>query len=133
MDAADFDITGGALTFSKSPNYESPTDRPDSSNAGGGDNVYQVDVVATEVRAPGSLELAQDATIEVTITVNNLDEDASLTLDRLQVRAPGEGNTPPAMPYPPSLATLTPGLRMDQLFRLPRLHVVGAEGEQAGP
>ena len=89
-DAADFDITGGELSFSKSPNFESPTDRPDSANAGGGDNVYNVDVIATEVRAPGSLEIAQDATVPVTVTVKNVEEDPTLTLDRLQVRAAGE-------------------------------------------
>ena len=85
-DAADFDITGGELTFSKSPNYESPAD----ANT---DNVYMVNVIATEVRTPGSLDLAQDATIPVTITVKNVDEDASLTFDRLQVRAPNVGGT----------------------------------------
>ena len=90
-DAADFDITGGVLSFSKSPNYESPADEDTN-------NVYMVDVVATEVRTPGSLDLAQDATIPVTLTVKNVDEDASLTLDRLQVRAPGVGGTPPGNP-----------------------------------
>ena len=49
-DAGDFDITGGVLSFSKSPNYEAPAD----ANT---DNVYMVTVVATEVRAPGSLEI----------------------------------------------------------------------------
>ena len=93
VDAADFDITGGVLSFKKSPNYESPTDRADSADAGGGDNVYQVDVIATEVRAPGSLDLAQDATISVTVTVKNVEEDPSLMLDRLQVRAPNVGGT----------------------------------------
>ena len=92
-DAADFDITGGELSFKKSPNFESPTDRADSANAGGGDNVYNVDVIATEVRAPGSLEIAQDATVPVTVTVKNVEEDPTLTLDRLQVRAPSaDGN-----------------------------------------
>ena len=90
-DAADFDITGGVLSFSKSPNYESPADADTN-------NVYMVDVVATEVRAPGSLDLAQSTPIEVTVTVKNVDEDASLTLDRLQVRAPGVGDTPPGNP-----------------------------------
>ena len=91
-DAADFDITGGVLSFSKSPNYESPAD----ANT---DNVYMVNVIATEVRTPGSLDLAQDATIMVTITVKNVEEDASLTFDRLQVRAPRRGWRPlPATP-----------------------------------
>ena len=95
VDAADFDITGGVLSFKKSPNYESPTDKVEDTdaNTGGTDNVYQVDVVATEVRPPGSLDLAQSTTISVTVTVKNVEEDASLTLDRLQVRAPNVGGT----------------------------------------
>ena len=45
-------------------------------------------VVATEVRAPGSLDLAQfNMTIMVTVNVKNVEEDPTLTLDRLQVRA----------------------------------------------
>ena len=51
-DAGDFSITGGELTFNKSPNFEDPADADTN-------NEYLVTVVATEVRAPGSLELAQ--------------------------------------------------------------------------
>ena len=80
-DAADFDITGGVLSFKKSPNFEASAD----ANT---DNVYMVTVVATEVRAPGSLDLAQSNEIMVTVTVKNVEEDPTLTLDRLQVRAP---------------------------------------------
>ena len=86
-DAADFSITGGVLAFKKSPNYEAPSDRADSNDAGGTDNAYKVMVVATEVRAPGSLDLAQSTKIAVTVNVQNVEEDPTFTLNRLQVRA----------------------------------------------
>ena len=100
VDAADFDITGGELSFKKSPNFESPTDKVEdtTANTGAGDNQYQVMVVATEVRAPGSLEIAQDATVPVTVTVKNVEEDPTLTLDRLQVRAPSTDDNDPGNP-----------------------------------
>ena len=89
LDAADFDITGGVLSFKKSPSFESPTDRPDAEVAGGANNIYEVDVIATEVRASGSLELAQSTTLSVTVNVKNVEEPSTLTLNRLQVRAVG--------------------------------------------
>ena len=81
-DADDFDITGGVLSFNKPPSFETPM--------GSGtppDNSYDVRVVATEVRAPGSLDLAQSNFIMVTVNVKNIEEDPTLSLDRLQVRA----------------------------------------------
>ena len=87
-DAEDFDITGGVLSFKSSPSYETPKGAGDPA-----DNSYEVMVIATEVRAPGSLEIAQDASITVTVNVENIEEDPSLTLNRLQVRA---GVTPAA-------------------------------------
>ena len=51
------------------------------------DNSYEVMVVATEVRASGSLDLAQSNDIMVTVNVKNIEEDPTLSLDRLQVRA----------------------------------------------
>ena len=95
-DASYFDITGGVLSFNKPPSYESATDRAcdadgsvkiDPVDEGAGDNSYEVRVVATEVRAPGSLDLAQSNIIMVTVNVKNIEEDATLSLDRLQVRA----------------------------------------------
>ena len=50
-------------------------------------------VVATEVRAPGSLDLAQSNDIMVTVNVKNIEEDPTLTLDRLQVRAGADATT----------------------------------------
>ena len=62
-DAADFDITGGVLSFKQALPASRRRRTGDSEEAGGADNSYEVDVVATEVRAPGSLEIAQDAFI----------------------------------------------------------------------
>ena len=90
-DAEDFDITGGVLTFKSSPNYEDPKGSPDTGTDA--DNTYEVMVVATEVRSPGSLDLAQSTEIMVTVTVMNVEEDPTVTLNRLQVRA---GVTTPA-------------------------------------
>ena len=88
-DAASFDITGGVLTFKKAPNYEN------TRGAGGttADNTYDVTVVATEVRAPGSLDQAESTEIMVTVTVMNVDEDPTLTLNRLQVRGGADATT----------------------------------------
>ena len=85
-DAEDFDITGGVLSFKSSPSYETPKGSP-ATDGGAADNSYEVTVVATEVRAPGSLEIAQDAPIMVTVIVKNIEEPPTLTLNRLQVRA----------------------------------------------
>ena len=68
-DAALFKISDdGALSFKKSPNFESPGDV-------GGDNTYNV----TVSRSGGSLDVA--------ITVTNEDEAGSVTLDDLQPQA----------------------------------------------
>ena len=68
-DAARFEISSdGALSFKSSPNYESPADV-------GGDNVYNV----TINRSGGSLD--------VVVTVTNVDEGGSVSLDDLQPQA----------------------------------------------
>ena len=68
-DAALFEISSdGALSFKKSPNYESPADV-------GGDNTYNVIVN----RSGGSLDVA--------VNVTNVDEAGSVTLDDLQPQA----------------------------------------------
>ena len=68
-DAGDFKISDdGALSFKSSPNYESPADE-------GGDNTYNV----TVSRSGGSLDVA--------VTVTNVDEGGSVSLDDLQPQA----------------------------------------------
>ena len=84
-DAGDFTITGGVLSFRNSPNYEDQARVPQDGQAP--DNSYEVMVIATEVRAPGSLEIAQSKSVPVTVNVKNVEEDPTLTINRLQVRA----------------------------------------------
>ena len=84
-DAEDFDITGGVLSFKSSPDYETPKGTPDTGD--NADNTYEITVTATEVRAPGSLDIAQSTSITVVVTVEDVEEDPTLTLNRLQVRA----------------------------------------------
>lgn len=62
-DASDFNITGGNLTFKSPPNYEAKSS-------------YDVTIVATDSRNVG--------TLEVTVTIRNLDEDGSVTLSSTQ-------------------------------------------------
>ena len=71
-DASDFTITGGALTFRESPNYENPVDAD-------GDNVYEVKVAATDAdsnRGEKSVE----------VKVANEDEPGTVTLSAVQPR-----------------------------------------------
>ena len=63
-DAADFTITGGALSFRSSPDHEAPADK----NA---DNVYKVTVKVTAG--------TKSDTLAVTVTVTAVDEGPSIT------------------------------------------------------
>ena len=65
-DANDFAITGGALTFNSSPDFENPADR-------GSDNVYNITVGASDTG--GRL-----TEVDVTVTVTNVDEPGTVTL-----------------------------------------------------
>ena len=68
-DAALFEISSdGVLTFKDSPNYESPADT-------GGDNIYNVTVNAS------------GGSTDVVVTVTNVDEMGSVSLDDLQPQA----------------------------------------------
>ena len=72
-DGSKFDIsTDGALTFKAKPDYEAPTD----ANT---DNVYEVTVRATD--ADGNI-----GTLDVKVTVENVDEDGVVTLSKIQPR-----------------------------------------------
>ena len=71
LDGADddaFDITGGVLTFKTAPDYESPM-----GGANDDSNTYMVTVMA---EAGGEMEM-----VEVTITVDNVEEAGTVTLD----------------------------------------------------
>ena len=67
-DAEDFTIVGGVLAFKSSPNYESPDDE-------GVDNVYNVTLGAS------------GGTRDVVVTVTNVDEVGSVSIDDLQPQA----------------------------------------------
>ena len=77
-DAGDFSISGGALSFKKSPNYEDAT--------GGGpadtdtSNTYSVTVVATDATRRESMK-------EVTVNVTNVNEPGTVKLTTLAPRA----------------------------------------------
>ena len=73
-DANDFAITGGALTFNSSPDFENPADR-------GSNNVYNITVGASDTG--GRL-----TEVDVTVTVTNVDEPGTVTLSSLE---PEEG------------------------------------------
>ena len=67
-DAGDFNIDSGAVTFAETPNFESPNDS-------GGNNVYEFNVVVTDV-ASQSPRLSVNQT--VTVTVNDVEEAGSV-------------------------------------------------------
>ena len=79
VDADDFEIEGGVLTFKKKPNYEGATDRdedPDTSVAEGAkDNKYQITVVAS------------GGEVDVVVTVVNIDEAGSVSFTQLQAQS----------------------------------------------
>ena len=78
VDAADFEIDGGVLTFKKSPDFEKPTDRDEVDDAeevgdqGKGDNVYKLTV------------LASGGSQDVVVTVTNVDEPGKVKFDQPQ-------------------------------------------------
>ena len=71
-DAGDFTITGGALTFRESPNYENPVDAD-------GDNVYEVKVAATDADSNRG-----ERSVEVKVV--NVNEPGTVTLSAVQPR-----------------------------------------------
>ena len=93
-DGVDFDITGGVLTFKKSPNFEAPTDRMRdavevenvvivTANPAM-NNVYLVTITATEMLTEGQKPPAESESLDVQVTVKNVDEAGTISLDRLQ-------------------------------------------------
>ena len=73
-DSGDFAISpDGVVTFAETPNYEAPKDS-------GGDNVYDFNVVATDVASDSSRRNVSQA---VTVTVGDVEEAGTVTLDNL--------------------------------------------------
>ena len=73
-DRGDFAISAdGVVTFAATPNYEDPEDS-------GGDNVYEFTVVATDVASGSS---RRNVSIDVTVTVGDVEEAGTVTVDKL--------------------------------------------------
>ena len=103
IDADDFEISGGVLTFKNPPNYEKPTDRMhdaldrnrdgdmadtaegiDVAAATAADKMYQITIRASEMRANGDIGRALSTETHVTIEVTNEPEDGMVTIDLRQ-------------------------------------------------
>ena len=79
-DSGDFTIDRrGVLSFKKSPDFESPT-----GGVANDSNIYEVTVLASDVRPAGAEGATPVSEIAVTVTVTNVDEPATLTMDRVQ-------------------------------------------------
>ena len=73
-DAADFEIdSGGNITFKETPSFEDPKDS-------GGDNVYNFNVVATDILSKTNRRTAIQP---VTVTVQDIEETGSIQIDNL--------------------------------------------------
>ena len=80
-DRGDFAISAdGVLTFVKTPNFEAPEDS-------GGNNVYEFNVVATDVQSGSS---RRNVSVAVTVTVGDVEEAGTLAVDNL---SPAAGET----------------------------------------
>ena len=94
VDADDFSISGGVLTFNDSPNFEDPTDRGYDANDNGDftddgdfapdDNMYQITIRASEMRESGRMDRALSTETHVTVEVTNEPEDGMVTIDLRQ-------------------------------------------------
>ena len=74
VDGGDFRIDGGALRFKSSPDFENPTDAD-------GNNEYEVTVRSTDVRPDGAKGAAPTSTLDVVVTVTNVEEAGTATID----------------------------------------------------
>ena len=84
-DAGDFTIDRrGVLKFMKSPDYENPASAKAENLSLAERNVYEVTVLASDVRPVGAEGATPVSEIDVTVTVTNVDEPATLTMDRVQ-------------------------------------------------
>ena len=83
VDAGDFTIEGGVLRFKSSPDYENPTDRmrADNETEAAGNNEYHVTVRSTDVRPVGAKGAAPTSKLDVIVTVTNVDEAGTATIN----------------------------------------------------
>ena len=80
VDAGDFTIGGGVLRFKSSPDFEKPKD-------GDGNNEYEVTVRSTDVRPAGAKGAAPTSELDVIVTVTNVDETGTATINWRQPEA----------------------------------------------
>ena len=100
IDAPDFTIDGGVLRFKKSPSFEQPSDRmraevdaveddPNTdadetvkavSEEEAGDNEYHVTVRSSDVRPAGAKGATPTSTVDVIVSVSNVDEDGTVDI-----------------------------------------------------
>ena len=91
-DAADFTISGGVLSFKKSPNYERPTDvlhaegmDPNADPVDiANNNRYVLSVQATEVRRGGYTGPAKSSSVRVVVFVTDMEEPGMVDIDLRQ-------------------------------------------------
>ena len=101
LDADDFEIANGQLRFVEPPNYENPTDRGLDLNDDGSftdpgefdpeDRDYQITIRATEASAVGGGP-NKSVEMDVTVTVMNVDEAATVKLQWLQPEVQNSDN-----------------------------------------
>ncbi len=73
-DAGDFEIDSvGAVTFKETPSFEDPRDS-------GGNNVYEFNVVVTDVKSGSTMRSAMEA---VTVTVQDIEETGVIQVDNV--------------------------------------------------
>ena len=73
----------GELKFQDPPDFETPTDVADSDMMGAMDNIYKVTVNVTDGKDADGMDedpAVVDATLELVITVTNVDEDGMVTI-----------------------------------------------------
>ena len=97
LDAADFTVDGGVLRFDRNlPTTRSrrtgraidDADTPDVDEVEAGDNnVYLVTVRSTDVRPAGTAGAAPTSTVDVVVTVTNLDEPGTAVISLRQPEA----------------------------------------------
>ena len=100
IDAPDFTIDGGVLSFKKSPSFEQPSDRvraevvavEDDPNTDADetvkavpaeeavDNEYHVTVRSSDVRPAGAKGATPTSTVDVIVSVSNVDEDGTVDI-----------------------------------------------------
>ena len=100
IDAPDFTIDGGVLRFKKSPSFEQPSDRVRAAVTAveddtgtdadetvkavaaeeADDNEYHLTVRSTDVRPAGAKGATPSSTVDVIVSVSNVDEDGTVDI-----------------------------------------------------